>query len=56
MQRVVTEGGLERRYAARPAAELVGVAAALYERLLATGAARLPWPEFVAACLVAREG
>jgi hypothetical protein len=56
VQRVLADGGLERRYAARPAGELAPVAAALYERLLANGAAFLAWPEFVAACLVPRDG
>jgi len=56
VERVVADGGLERRYAARPVAELTAAAAAFHERLLSTGAARLPWPEFVAACLVRRDG
>jgi len=56
VERVVADGGLERRYAARPVEGLCVASAGLHERLLATGAARLPWPEFVAACLVRRGG
>jgi hypothetical protein len=53
--RLLEEGGLAARYAPRDAADLRAAAAALHERLLATGAALVPWDDFVEACCVARE-
>jgi hypothetical protein len=50
VERVVEEGGLAARHAARPAAELREQVAGLHERLLATGAAFVPWRDFVATC------
>lgn len=50
--KVLEEGGLTARYAPRDAAALRGAAAALHERLLATGAGFVPWGDFVAACCV----
>lgn len=47
VRRVLEEGGLTARYAARPLAELLPAAAATYEELLATGAAMLTWGAFV---------
>jgi hypothetical protein len=52
--RVLEEGGLGARYAPRGAACLREAAAALHERLLATGAALVPWEAFVEACCVER--
>lgn len=52
--RVVEEGGLTARYAPREPAALTAAAAALHERLLASGAGFVPWEDFVAACLVER--
>jgi hypothetical protein len=52
--RVLEEGGLGARYAPRPAEDLRLAAAALHERLLATGAGFVPWDDFVEACCVER--
>ncbi|MBK9519034.1 MAG: hypothetical protein IPO09_17140 [Anaeromyxobacter sp.] len=54
VSRVVEEGGLTARYAARDAAALGVAAAAWHERLMTTGAALLPWRDFVAACCTER--
>lgn len=54
VRRVLEEGGLTGRYAPRDAAALAAAAAALHERLLASGAALVPWGDFVAACCVER--
>ena len=54
VRRVLDEGGLSARYAPRDAAALKAAAAALHERLMATGAGLVPWPEFLAACCVSR--
>lgn len=50
VQKVLEEGGLTARYAPRDATALRQAAAALHERLLATGAALVPWGDFVEAC------
>jgi len=52
--RVLEDGGLAARYAPRGAAPLREAAAALHERLLATGAGFVPWDDFVDACCVER--
>jgi hypothetical protein len=52
--RVLADGGLGARYAPRGAAPLREAAAALHERLLATGAGFVPWEDFVEACCVER--
>jgi hypothetical protein len=52
--RVLEEGGLAARYAPLDAARLGQAAAALHERLLATGAGFVPWEDFVEACCVER--
>ncbi len=52
--RVLEEGGLAGRYAPRDPAALAAAAAALHERLLASGAALVPWGDFVEACCVER--
>ena len=49
VRRVLDEGGLSARYAPRDAAALVAAAAAEHERLMASGAAFLSWPEFLQA-------
>jgi hypothetical protein len=56
VRRVVEEGGLERRYAPRDPAALRAAAVALHERLMATGAALLPWTLFVESCCERRAG
>lgn len=56
VRRVLDDGGLSARYAARPLPELLGAAAAVYEELLASGAAMLTWDRFVAAFCVERGG
>lgn len=53
--RVLEEGGLTARYAPRDVAALRAAASALHERLLATGAALVPWGDFVEACCQARD-
>lgn len=47
VRRVLDDGGLGARYAPRPIPELLAAAAALYEELMASGAARLGWDGFV---------
>ena len=47
VRRVLEDGGLTARYAARPVPELLAAAAGLYEELMATGAARVTWDRFV---------
>jgi len=54
--RVLEEGGLSARYAPREAVALRRAAAALHERLLASGAGFVPWDDFVEACCVERAG
>lgn len=56
VRRVLEDGGLTARYAARPIPELLAAAAATYEELMASGAARVTWDRFVAAFCVERAG
>ncbi len=56
VRKVLEEGGLTGRYAPRDEAALGRAAAALHERLLATGAALVPWGDFVEACCERRPG
>jgi hypothetical protein len=53
--RVVEEGGLGARYRPRPEPALLAAAAEVYEHLMATGAAFLPWDRFVALFCERRE-
>jgi hypothetical protein len=46
VERVVADAGLKDRYAPRDEATLLAEAAALYEQLMATGAAMVTWDEF----------
>jgi hypothetical protein len=48
VRRVLEDGGLGARYAARPVPELLASAAGLYEELMSSGAAMLTWDRFVA--------
>lgn len=54
VRRVLEDGGLTQRYAPRDAPALRAAAAALHERLLASGAGFVPWDDFVEACCVER--
>jgi len=54
VRRVLEDGGLGQRYQPRDAPALASAAAALHDRLLATGAGFVPWADFAAACLVER--
>ena len=56
VRRVLEDGGLSARYAARPVPELLAAAAAIHEELLASGAAMVTWDRFVAAFCVERGG
>ena len=56
VRRVLEDGGLSARYAARPVPELLAAAAAVHEELLASGAAMVTWDRFVAAFCVERGG
>jgi hypothetical protein len=47
VRRVLEDGGLTARYAARPIPELLASAAALYEQLMSTGAGHVAWDRFV---------
>jgi hypothetical protein len=47
VKRVLEDGGLVARYRPRPAPALLAGAAAVYEHLLATGAAFVSWDRFV---------
>jgi hypothetical protein len=47
VKRVLEDGGLVARYRPRPAPALLEGAAAVYEHLLATGAAFVSWDRFV---------
>jgi hypothetical protein len=50
VRRVLEEGGLTARYEPRGGDELRAAAAALHERLMASGAALVPWADFVEQC------
>lgn len=54
VRRVLEDGGLAARYAARPVPELLASAAALHEDLMATGAGMVTWDRFVALFCVER--
>ncbi|HET9552887.1 MAG TPA: hypothetical protein VFP50_07955 [Anaeromyxobacteraceae bacterium] len=54
VRRVIDDGGLGARYAPRDAPGLREAAAALHERLLATGGGPIGWREFVERCCVRR--
>ncbi len=54
VRRVLEDGGLAARYAARPVPELLASAAALHEDLMATGAGMATWDRFVALFCVER--
>lgn len=56
VRRVLEDGGLSSRYAARPIPELLAAASTVYEELLASGAAIVTWDRFVAAFCVERRG
>lgn len=56
VQRTVTDAGLSARYAPRDEGALLLAGAATYERLMATGAGRVPWERFVAEYCVTRPG
>jgi hypothetical protein len=47
VRRVLDDGGLSARYAPREPAALMAAAATEHERLMASGAARLSWEEFL---------
>jgi hypothetical protein len=47
VERVVADAGLKERYAPRDDAALLAEAGALYEQLVANGAAMVSWDEFV---------
>jgi len=47
VRRVLEDGGLTGRYSVRPIPDLLAAAAALYEDLMASGAAFLDWDRFV---------
>jgi hypothetical protein len=54
VQRTLAEAGLGARYTPRDEGELLQAGVAAWERLLSTGAERLPWEGFVAAFCRAR--
>lgn len=56
VRRVLEDGGLTARYAARPVPELLASATTVYEELMASGAARVTWDRFVEAFCVERGG